>query len=187
MFSIGRTFVAGLLLAASFSVANARLPREADLTLRHDEIQNKRAPMDVKQPQVMHGFTDQRFPVTRWHNKFSPIGTRRAPITTGATRETRMIQPEVIAVNRIAHRNAPQHGRLANIRNFRHVRENEMVPSLRDAEVVQVREVSRPAFGNEERPTSMRDINRFTFQRNEYEDGPAPVRKAASGNEEEPR
>jgi hypothetical protein len=171
-----KVMVAGLLgLGILGSTVDAKDPREIDLSKRQPAPAERRVPMKVQEPKKLEGFTDQRFPITRWHSEFSPIGRRRANIQVQESSDKNLIRPQVMDVPRVTRITAPQSGRLAYVRNFDNVRENRMVPALRDAPVVRLRETPKPESIEEKGEPTMRDINRFTFHRNQYKEDPVRV------------
>lgn len=187
MLSAARFLVVIPLLAGTAPMVEALDPAKADLGKREEAIEHKRFPQKIIDPKMAEGLTDRRFPITRFHTEFNSIGRRRAPIEVREAREKKMIRPEVLNMKTFERKMAAEDGRLAYVRNFDRVRENELVPALRDADVVTVKEMSRPARNEETKELSMRDINRFTFQRNHSDDGPVPVQKPAPREEKSSR
>lgn len=179
-----------LALLTSLSLADANeepksepAPKEAEFTKRHSAIGDKRFSTSTSNLQDKRALTDRRIPMKMWHAEFSSIGQRRAPIDVREKSEKNMIRPELIEMEKKERLMAPQNRRMAYIRNFDHVRENHLVPKYRDAEVVSEREISQPARSSEEEELSMRDLNRFSYQRNHPDSGGSRVQQAGSGEE----
>jgi hypothetical protein len=173
---------AGILLAAIATAAEAAGPRRADVTRRHNEIADKRVPIETRELQRNSALNDKRMPVKMWHSEYSGIGQRRAAIDVSERREKTMIRPEIIETQTIDRRMAPMDGRIAFVRNFDRVQEKPLVPKYRDAEVGRVHDLGRPAPAKKaEEELSMREINRFSFHRNHPDEGGAAVQRPASG------
>jgi hypothetical protein len=146
------------LLTVVAAVAEAKDPRDADLSKRQPSPSERRFPEpNVQSPKVIEGFTDKRFQTRKWEGgNMSRLNDRRSSIQVQETRPKNII-------------------------------DKKMAPSMRDARVVNVRQAARPAPTNQEGgELTMRDANRFTFHRNSYEDGPLRVQPAASGERVRP-
>lgn len=183
MLAIRRTLLIALACAATCSVADAKDPREVDVTKRQPNPAEQKVPMRVQDPKMASRISDKRMPITRWHGEFSSIGQRRSSISVRETNQKNMVKPQIVPMNRLNRKTAPQNGRVAFVRNFDHVRENKKVEKFRDARVVNVQEAARaaPTREKENKEVSMRDVNRFTFHRNQYEEGPVRVQQPGSG------
>src|SRR5690606_37293282 len=93
--------ICGLSLAISVSVFGAKEPRAVDVTKRQPNASERIVPMKMQEPKVLEGFTDQKFPVSQWHSKFSPLGTRRAPIAVENTFEKKMVTPKKMEFGKV--------------------------------------------------------------------------------------
>lgn len=174
-----KTILVALVLAVSTATMVVAAPQPADLTKRQTAIGDKMAPMKTRELQMNDQFGGQRIPIKQWHAEFSPIGQRRSSIEVRERRDKEMIRPTVLQMQSIDAKMAPQSGRMAYVRNFDQVQENSLVPRYRDADVVTVQEMSTPA-SPEKKELSMRELNRFSFQRNHSDSGGARVDQAAS-------
>jgi hypothetical protein len=170
-----------LTLLVSITGADANSSRKADLTKRQSQIADKRVPVKTVDIQKNTALGDKRMPVKMWHGEFNAIGQRRAPIEVRETNPKTRIRPEIIEVEKKERRIAPQSRRMAHVRNFDQVREKQLVPKYRDAEVGSVQQMSRPAPSKKQgEELTMRDLNRFSFQRNHPDAGGPKVEKAGS-------
>jgi hypothetical protein len=177
------------LLTVVAAVAEAKDPRDADLSKRQPSPSERRFPEpNVQSPKVIEGFTDKRFQTRKWEGgNMSRLNDRRSSIQVQETRPKNIIDKKTVEFRTVDRKMSPQDGRVAFVRNFDRVHENKMAPSMRDARVVNVRQAARPAPTNQEGgELTMRDANRFTFHRNSYEDGPLRVQPAASGERVRP-
>ncbi len=154
---------------------------EVDLTKRNQQFQPTAANMDrVEFNKLQFGvrddMTSKRFATRQITPEVNPLGQRRAPISTGETREKRLIRPEVRNVDVVSVDMAPQNRRMAYLRNQNNIREKKTVSSIQESRVTNVKDmVSRHQTGSE---PSMRDLNRFSFQRN-HSDASGVSRQAA--------
>jgi hypothetical protein len=173
----------GVILAGPLTVLQGKSSPEIDVTRRQPSPAEQRAPApDVQSPRVAEGFIDRRFQTRTWEGGTSRFNQRRASIQVQETRPKRMVDVPRVEHKTIPLATAPQSGRMASVRNFDHVRENQIAPSMRDPVVVNVQQAVRPAPTNKEGgELTMRDANRFTFKRNSYEDAPLRVQRAGSG------
>lgn len=172
--------VAVLAIGASLPLTAALGPNRVDLTKKSD-VGDKRVPKTMHEMEVKEGFTDQRFPVKEWHGQFSPLGQRRAAIDVREPREKNRIRPPVIEMEKKDRKLASMNGRKAFVRNFDRVRENQLVPKYSEARVFTVKEGTVPQPSKKQpRETSMRDINRFTFQRNHSDEAGVKVDRAGA-------
>lgn len=176
---------ASLMASAEMTFARAdNTPKPTNLTERHSGVIDKRVPIQRSDIQRNERVEAKRFPMKQWHAEFNSIGKRRAPIDMKESQQKTMIQPNVIDMKTFDRKIAPQSGKMADVRNFDFVKENRMVEEYQDAEVVTVEEMSRPASPNEGKEISMRDLNRFSFQRNHPDTGGSRVQRTASEEEE---
>lgn len=172
-----------LLATAGASVADE--PSRADLTERQSSIGDKRFEGPRRDLPLHEGLMDKRFPMESWHGKFSPLGQRRAPIEVSETRDKRMIRPEVREIDKLEWGMARQNQQMAYLRNFDHVQEKTMVRRYEEAEVGAVRR-EHPDLKVEGKDFSMRDLNRFSFQRNHSaEGGLKEIRAGSEGESDE--
>lgn len=174
-----------LTFGLSTSLSADLYPREIDVTKRA-KIGDKMFSTKMYDMKMNEGLMDKRFPVKTWQGGTSPIGDRRADIDVGESRDKEIIRPGVIEMEKRERKMAPINGRKAFLRNFDRVREKRLVPAYsEEATVVHVKDASVPA-PSEKQPneTSMRDINRFTFQRNHSDASGLKVEKAASEEKE---
>ncbi len=173
----------GLALVVSATWAGADAPKQADLTKRQSRIAEKQVPMKMHDMKMNEQFSGQKIPIKRWHTEFSPIGQRRSSIQVRESHEKTMIRPEVRDLKTVELGMSPLAGRMAYVRNFDQVRDNDLVPKYRDATVVTVQEISTPAPSNKQEELSMRELNRFSFQRNHLDSGGAHRQRTAVENE----
>lgn len=179
-FSKALFVVLTLALSATFAEAASR---KVDLTRRQSEIGEKKVPIKTKELKMNKEIADQKIPIKEWHGRFSSIGQRRAPIEVRETNRKKEIRPDIVEMKKVDMKMAPESGRIAYVRNFSKVRDKDLLPKYRDADVVTVKEMSVPALSNPQDPLSMRDFNRFSFQRNHSGAGGADVQSAGSGEE----
>lgn len=152
-----------------------------DFTKRMPDPSDQIVPLKMQNPKMLNNLQDKRFPVKEWHGKFSPLGTKRAPISVEETNPKKMIKPETLKFDKVDLKMSSVNGRRAYVRNFDEIRENKMAPVTRDARVFELRKASRPLQEKGSKEPTMRDLNRFTFTRNTYKDEPVSVQKAGSG------
>jgi hypothetical protein len=172
-----------LALAFSASWVGADAPKQADLTKRQSRIAEKQVPLKMHELKMNEQFSRQTLPIKRWHAEFSPIGQRRSSIQVRENREKTMIRPQVTELKTVDLGMSPLSGRMAYVRNFDEVRDNHLVPKYRDATVVSVKEISTPAPSNKQEELSMRELNRFSFQRNHLDSGGAHRQRTAAESE----
>lgn len=182
-------FIKIMLVVVTFafcvSLSEAADSRKPDLTKRQTQVGDKRAPMKMHEMKMNDQLTDKRFPIKEWHGEFSPLGRRRASINMSETREKTVVRPQVIEIKKQERKMAPMNGRKAFVRNFDKVKEKELSAKYRDAQVVHVKQASVPAPSKkQQKDLTMRDINRFTFQRNHSDAHGLKVDKAGSGEKE---
>lgn len=157
-----------LLATVDLAARQRHAGNSVDLTRRNTEIQQRRVPIQMKEMRTIEGFTSRRFETGRWQGERNErIQQRRAGIDVSETQRKNIIQPPIHKFAVKERIDARENRRMATVRNFDRVQENRIAPDFRDPPVVDVREMTRPAPGEENRePISMRDINRFSFQRN---------------------
>ncbi len=175
-----------LTFAFSVSLAEAADPAKADLSKRQTQIGDKRAPMKVQEMKMNDQLTSKRFPIKEWHGQYSSLGNRRAAIDVRETRDKKIIQPQVMDMKTKELKMSPMGERKAFVRNFDQVQDRSLVPAYRDARVVAVNQAATAAPSRTEqgKTPSMRDINRFTFQRNHSDAEGLKIQKAGSGEKE---
>ncbi len=180
MFAWRKFAILGFALAISVSVVEGNEPRIVDLSKRQPDPAQRIVPFKMQEPKMLDGFTNQKFPVSKWHSKFSPLGTRRAPIAVENTFKKDLITPQKLEFGKVDLKMAPLDGRRAYVRNFDRLEEKKLDPGMRDARVTDVREMSTPFRTADGKTPSMRDVNRFTFSRNAYGDEPLKVQEAGA-------
>ncbi len=175
-------WVAAGALALAAAVAEAGLGQE-DLAKRVTEIEKERFPVKRFDLKLNDEFTGRRFPIETRDKKFSAIGEKRAPIAVQETQEKKMIRPEVLEKDEVGLKMSPMNQRRTFMRNTDRLGEKALAPEFRNAPVGNVKDASAPAHspsGQTKRP-SMRDINRFSFQRNHASKEGVDVQRAGSG------
>lgn len=156
---------------------------QTDLTKRLTEIDGKVVPMKMYEMEANKEFANRRVPLERWDTKFSPLGEKRAPIAVRETSEKNIRRPEIMEMDRVELKKSPMNGRRAYLRNLDSLQDKDLLPKYRDAEVVDVKDISRPALSpkGQKKEVSMRHVNRFSFQRNHSDAAGVKVDKAGSG------
>jgi|SRR5690625_4831661 len=178
-------FLLFLLLPVSLAYSSLGNP---DLTARMAEINEKRAPMKMHEKK-MHGMeknsrlADKRFPIKMWGTEYNSLGRKRAPIDVKEKKAKKIKSPKIVEMKKVDSKMARGNQRRAYVRNWDRVKEKDLKPRYRDAKVTHIDEMSRPAMSpkSQKDEPSMREINRFSFQRNHRSEPGAQVDRAGSG------
>jgi len=157
-----------------------------DLSARLAEIDQKRVPLKMHEGIKMHGmeknkqFSDKQFPIKSWESEYNSLGRKRAPIAVEEKNAKDLRRPKVVEMKKFDTKMAPENRRRAFLRNGDQAKEKNLTPRYRDANVTHIDELSRPAMSPyaQKGEPSMREINRFSFQRNHDPEAGAKVDRA---------
>jgi hypothetical protein len=123
---------------------------------------------------------DRRFHITEWDKHYSSIGSKRAPIATGETREKKSFRFGTREFPRVDYERAPWNREMADLHRRAGLGPDGQTSRLAARRAYNEAIGDAQKYGSLGEAVSLRDINRYQFRRNRAE-GPPPARKAGAG------
>jgi len=119
------------------------------------------------------GLMSKRFPIEEWDKHFSPIGSKRAGISTNNTRDLEVIEREVKEFDVREFEMSAWNERMADLRQKAGISTDDRSLLISDRQLYgEMLRQARPftELAEESEELSLRDINRYQFRRNRSDD-----------------
>jgi hypothetical protein len=147
---------------------------------RADRIENQRFDKKRWQQPQSNSLMEKRFPLKEWDKHFSPVGTKRAPISVEGQGDRAIFETNRIDREEMSFEMARWNERMADLH------EKAGIELSDEADLVANQRMYSALLGDAEQfsdlgeKLSLRDINRYQFRRNRSDDD-VPVQRAGAG------
>lgn len=175
----------GVALTATWATSWGQQAGVGMAERRADGVGEKRAEMPRFGLEENEALQNKRFPIKEWSKHYSPLGNKRAPISTDESKKRKMFRD---ISRRSARENAENmkmsrwNERMADLQERAGISTDERVREITDERMYEMMLQEDPRkFKDLAENVSLRDINRYQFRRNRTDEG-IPERRAGGGD-----
>jgi hypothetical protein len=147
---------------------------------RAERIEDRRFDRKLWRDRESNSLMDKRFPLTEWDKHFSPVGTKRAPITVEGQGERTIFETKRIDRKELSFDMSRWNERMADLHEKAGIEMSDEVELVANQQMYSAMLQDTQRFSEMGEKLSLRDINRYQFRRNRS-DGELPVQRAGAG------
>ena len=147
---------------------------------RAERIEKQRVEKQIWTRPGASNFQGKTFPIQDWSKYYSPLGSKRAPITVNQKRKKERFQTNVIKHEEVTFELSRWNDRLASLHKRAGIQMDDRARIASDSRLYSMMLQDARRYEELAEELSLRDLNRFQFRRNRPE-GKVPVQKAGAG------
>ena len=145
-----------------------------------ERVQEKRVEKKIWTGPKASRLQEKKFPIKEWNKHFSPLGSKRAPITLGEAKEKKRFEVEVLDRKTVDFEMSKWNERMADLHKRAGIQLDDKAQLTADRKLYNMMLQDAPQYRELAQELSLRDLNRFQFRRNRSGEG-VPVQKVGSG------
>ena len=145
-----------------------------------DKVQEQRFDTKLWSQPKRSSLQGKSFKIEEWEKHYSPVGTKRAPITASESREKNRFSTKMIERKSVNLEMSRWNERMARLHQQAGISVDDKARIAADRKLYHMMLQDTQAYADLGEELSLRQLNRFQFRRNRS-DGEVPVQGAGSG------
>ena len=142
-----------------------------------DRVEEKKVEKKIwKQPETSD-LQNKKFPIKEWDKHFSPLGSKRAPISVDAKEKKERFEVKVLERETVDFEMSRWNDRMADLHKRAGIQLDKKAQIVADRQLYDMMLQDRRSYRDLAGELSLRELNRFQFRRNRSAEG-VPVQRA---------